>query len=161
MCGRGLKDPMEAIVLIYGAEEDWWNASDEAKLEKMATFGEYLADLREAGVPMIADSDISLTQKATVVRGERQDGQTDGPSGQQQLIGYMVLEVKSFDEAVEWAEKVPFERVEVRINHVHDEALLATNAARWSERGRSAAQMLDRQRQTVREIWADQSSLAA
>jgi hypothetical protein len=100
---------MEYMILIYGDESAWTNAS-QAQLKAMyAEYGAYTQELMKAGV-MRAGSELKPVATATTVR--LRGGKvlsTDGPFAEtkEQLGGYYLIEVPDLDAAVKWAGKCP------------------------------------------------------
>jgi hypothetical protein len=82
--------------------------------ELLATMGKYNEELTKAGVLL----DLSgLHPSADGVRVKFSGGKTtvvDGPftEAKEIVAGYWILQVKSMDEAVEWAKRVPVASVE-------------------------------------------------
>lgn len=111
---------MKYMALIYTDER----GAGAAVLEKYMTFAQ---DARAAGVNL-GGNELAPVASATTVR--IRDGEalvTDGPyaEAKEHLGGYFVLECASFDEAVEWAARIPGAEhgaVEVRPVHVDEEA---------------------------------------
>lgn len=73
--------------------------------------GRYNDELKEAGVlvDLAALHPSGEGKRVTFSKGKRTV--TDGPFGEakEPIAGYWILDVKSMDEAVEWAKRVPFE----------------------------------------------------
>lgn len=110
---------MQYLCLIYMNENEN-NARPPAEVEE--EFKEYFAfgaAARQAGVLVAGDALESVSTARTVrVRGQ-QPMITDGPFAEtkEQLGGYYLLDCKSFEEALEWAAKIPTARhgsIEVR-----------------------------------------------
>jgi hypothetical protein len=80
---------MRVMLMIKGDPEPGAAPSEEL----LAAMGRYNDELKTAGV----------------LRGDR--GVIDGPfpESKQLIAGYWILQVQSMDEAVEWAERFPFE----------------------------------------------------
>ena len=111
---------MKYMALIYTDER----GTDAAVLEKYMAFAQ---GARAAGVNL-GGNELAPVASATTVRVR--DGETlvtDGPyaEAKEHLGGYFLLECASFDEAVDWAAKIPgadHGAVEVRPVHVDEEA---------------------------------------
>ena len=111
---------MKYMALIYTDER----GTDAAVLEKYMAFAR---DARAAGVNL-GGNELAPVASATTVRVR--DGETlvtDGPYAEanEHLGGYFLLECATFDEAVDWAAKIPGAEhgaVEVRPVHVDEEA---------------------------------------
>ena len=98
---------MRVMLMIKGDPEPGAMPSDEL----LAAMGKYNDELREAGVL------IDLAGLHPSGEGKRvkfSDGNRtviDGPFGESKepIAGYWILDVKSMDEAADWAKRVPFE----------------------------------------------------
>jgi hypothetical protein len=101
---------MRVIMLIKGDQEPGQLPSEEL----LAAMGRYNEELTKAGVLV----DLSgLHPSAEGVRVRFSGGKTtvvDGPftEAKELVAGYWILQVKSMDEAVEWAKRVPVEAAE-------------------------------------------------
>lgn len=110
---------MRYLLLIYEAESDWAQLSDEEQGKVFAEYGEF-TDVVKAGGNLLGGEALQPTQTATTVRVR--DGRvttTDGPFAEtrEQLGGYYLLEAKDLDEALALAARIPTARtgcVEVR-----------------------------------------------
>ena len=98
---------MRVMMMVKGDREPGHLPSEEL----LAQIGKYNEDLAKAGVLM----DLSaLHWSAQGVRVKYSHGDrtlVEGPFGEpkETVAGYWILQVKSMDEAVEWAERFPFE----------------------------------------------------
>ena len=100
---------MRYMLLIYGQEGQWGNASEAEQEAEMAKWYGYTQELQNAGVSTAGDA-LQPTSTATSVRDK--DGEpmvTDGPFAEtkEQLGGYYLLDVPNLDEAIKWAHKCP------------------------------------------------------
>ena len=100
---------MQYVALIHADEGAWDALSDDERQQAYAGYMKLSADAREAGV-MVGGDELAPTAVATTVRVE--DGQTlvtDGPYAEikEALGGYYIFDCASFDEAVEWASRIP------------------------------------------------------
>jgi hypothetical protein len=100
---------MRYMLLIYGQEGQWGNASEAEQEAEMAKWYSYTQELQNAGVSTAGDA-LQPTSTATSVRDK--DGEpmvTDGPFAEtkEQLGGYYLLDVADLDEAIKWAHKCP------------------------------------------------------
>lgn len=114
---------MEYLALIYADESAWEAIPDE---ERSAVYDRYRAfaeQARAAGV-LVDGDELAPARDATTVR--TRDGQVlvvDGPYAEvrESLGGFFLLDCADFDEAVEWAARIPGAEhgaVEVRPVHV-------------------------------------------
>jgi hypothetical protein len=101
---------MRVLMMVKGDQEPGELPSEEL----MAAMGKYNEELTKAGVLL----DLAgLHPSAEGVRVKFSGGNTtvvDGPFAEAKEIvaGYWILQVKSMDEAVEWAKRVPVEVAE-------------------------------------------------
>ena len=101
---------MRYMLLIYGDESGWANASEADQQAQMAEWFGYTEELRTAGVSELGDA---LQPTATATTRERNGGGeplvTDGPFAEtkEQLGGFYMLDVANLDEAIKWAHKCP------------------------------------------------------
>jgi hypothetical protein len=100
------------------------NADSEAGMlptsEELACMGTYNDQLIAAGILLAADG-LQSSSKGFRVKfdGAGKTGVTDGPFAETKelIAGFWIIDVKSKDEAVAWARRIPFshgEEVEVR-----------------------------------------------
>jgi hypothetical protein len=87
--------------------------------ELIAAMGRYNEEMAKAGV-MLAGEGLKETSQGVRVKFGKTKGATptikNGPVTEQ-LAGFWMIEVKSKDEAIEWAKRIPFsegEEVEIR-----------------------------------------------
>jgi hypothetical protein len=119
--------PVEYLALIYADEGVWERMSDAERGAAYEQYREFAEAARAAGV-MVGGDELSSTTTATTVRVR--DGQrlvSDGPYAEvkEALGGYFILECPSFDDALEWATRIPAAEhgaVELRPVHVDAEA---------------------------------------
>jgi hypothetical protein len=100
---------MKFVLLLYGDEAQWANASPEEVQKILDTYGAFGQEVNEAGA-FIAGEGLDPTNSATTVRVR--EGETvlsDGPFAEtrEQLGGFYLLECRDLDEAVRWAAKIP------------------------------------------------------
>jgi len=98
---------MRAMLMIKGDPQPSAAPSEEL----LAAMGSYNDELKEAGVLV----DLAGLLPSAMGRRVRLSGGNraviDGPfaESKQLVAGYWILQVQSMDEAVEWAERFPFE----------------------------------------------------
>jgi hypothetical protein len=117
---------VQYLALIYSDETAWGALSDA---EREAIYAGYRVFGEEAGAAGVIAGGHELlpTRDATTVRvREAQTLVTDGPYAEvkEALGGFYVLDCPSFDEAVDWAARMPgagYGAVEVRAVHVDPE----------------------------------------
>lgn len=117
---------MEYLALIH-ADESVWERMPEAEREAAyEQYTEFSRAAQAAGV-LVDGNELAPTRSATTVRVR--DGEplvSDGPYAEvkEALGGYFVLECPSFDDALDWAARIPAAghgAVEVRPVHVEQE----------------------------------------
>lgn len=97
---------MRAMLMIKGDPETGAMPSEEL----LAAMGKYNDELKEAGVLLdLAGLHPSGEGKRVKFSGGERTV-VDGPFGEKDAVaGYWILQVQTIDEAVEWANRVPFE----------------------------------------------------
>jgi hypothetical protein len=101
---------MKFLLTLYGEEKPAQEFSPEDAQREMDAWAEFDRAAREAGV-LLACEGLSESHAATTVRvsgGKRHV--TDGPfmETKEQLGGFIFLEVRDLDEALQWAERAPW-----------------------------------------------------
>ena len=108
---------MRYMMLVKASKES--EAGQMPSAELVAAMGKFNEEMLEAGV-MQAGEGLHPTSRATRIKFDRDRRTvTRGPFGhtQELLAGFWMIEVKSEEEALEWASKIPFtdgEEVEIR-----------------------------------------------
>ena len=110
---------MKYALLIYAAEKDWAEKSQEEQGRIYAEYMNYSVELKKSG-KMHSCEPLDPTSTATTIRVR--DGKTitmDGPFAdtKEQLGGIYVVDVKDLNEAITWASKIPDARtgsIEIR-----------------------------------------------
>jgi hypothetical protein len=118
---------MEYLALIHGDESVWERMTEAERDAAYEQYGEFAEAGRAAGV-LAGGEELGSTASATTVRVR--DGRrlvTDGPYAEvkEALGGFFILDCASFDEALDWAARIPAAEhgaVEVRPVHVDPEA---------------------------------------
>jgi hypothetical protein len=101
---------MKVLLTLYG-DETTWEEEPEEIARAMAGWQAFDEAAREAGV-LIACDGLERPHTATTIRCEAGRRQvTDGPfmETKEQLGGYVLLEVADLDEAMKWAERLPWD----------------------------------------------------
>ena len=101
---------MKVLLTVYGDEAEFETASPEEMRQAMVDWDEYDKAAREAGVLIVCDG-LEGSHTATTLRtreGKRQV--TDGPfiETKEQLGGVVMLDVPDLDEAIKWADRLPW-----------------------------------------------------
>ena len=98
---------MRVMMMIKGDPELGAAPSDEL----LVAMGRYNDELRQAGV-LVDLAGLLPSAEGRRVRfagGNRTVIEGPFPDGKQLIAGYWILQVPSMDEAVDWAERAPFE----------------------------------------------------
>jgi hypothetical protein len=97
---------MRVMLMIKGDPEPGARPSEEL----LAAMGRYNQELKEAGVLVDLAGLYPSGEGKRVKFAEGNRTVLDGPFGEKDAIaGYWILHVESMDEAVEWANRTPFE----------------------------------------------------
>jgi hypothetical protein len=101
---------MKFLLTLYGEERGRDEFSGEDAQREMAAWQEFDEAARAAGV-LLACEGLASSQAATTIRvtGGRRTV-TDGPfiETKEQLGGFVFLEARDLDDALEWAERLPW-----------------------------------------------------
>jgi hypothetical protein len=100
---------MKFLLLLYGDESQWADASPEDIQRSMDEYVEYERQLKAASV-LLAGEGLEATNAASTIRVQGGETiQSDGPFAEtrEQLGGFYLLECRDRDEALQWASKVP------------------------------------------------------
>jgi hypothetical protein len=108
---HGGADVMKVLITLYGEEKVDLESSPEEIARTFQTWGEFGEAAAAAGV-LIACEGLEGSHAATTIRigGDRRRHVTDGPfmETKEQLGGFIFLEVRDLDEAMEWAARTPW-----------------------------------------------------
>jgi hypothetical protein len=98
---------MRVMMMIKGDPEPGAAPSEEL----LAAMGSYNEELEKAGVLLDLAGLLPSAEGRRVRFAEGNRTVVDGPfpESKQLVAGYWILRVQSMDEAVEWAERAPFE----------------------------------------------------
>lgn len=100
---------MKYLLLVVGDETPWANASEEERQKTYQEWGRFTALLDSRGAN-VGGEELAHSSTATTIR---RDGDrvlvTDGPYAEtvEQISGYMIVEAKDMDEAIELATALP------------------------------------------------------
>ena len=110
---------MQFALLVYESPEPWVTRNNDETSPYIGAWRAYYKALVEAGVYVGGDP-LELPETGTTVRlREGKRGVQDGPYAdtKEQLAGFIILELPSYDLALNWAARCPaasFGAVEVR-----------------------------------------------
>ena len=111
---------MRFMMLVKASEES--EAGVMPTKEMLAEMGKYNEELVKAGV-LLAGEGLHPTSKGVRIHySGKKRTVTDGPFAETKelVAGYWLIQVKSRDEAIEWAKRVPFQDGEVEIRQVFE-----------------------------------------
>jgi hypothetical protein len=100
---------MRYMLLIYGDERAWANATPEEQKTAFQAYDTYTKWLAEKGLMQGGDP-LASTEQATTVRVKGDETMTtDGPFAEtkEQLGGYYIVECHDLDQAIEAAARCP------------------------------------------------------
>jgi hypothetical protein len=100
---------MRYVLLLYGDESQWTDASPEDIQRAMDAYQAFDAEVTKSGA-YVAGEGLEATNAATTLRyRDKEAVLSDGPFAEtrEALGGFYVLECRDLDEAVAWAKKVP------------------------------------------------------
>ena len=111
---------MRFMMLVKANEES--EAGVLPSKEELAEMGQFNEELLKAGV-MLAGEGLQASSKGARVKysGDKRTV-IDGPftEAKELIAGYWLIQVRSKDEAVEWASRIPFKDGEVEIRQVFE-----------------------------------------
>jgi hypothetical protein len=90
--------------------------------EILADMGRYNEELLKAGV-LLAGEGLQASSKGVRIKYSGANRKvTDGPfaEAKELIAGYWLIQVKSKEEAIEWAKRVPFQEGEVELRQVFE-----------------------------------------
>ena len=98
---------MQVMLMIKGDPQPGAAPSEEL----LAAMGSYNDELKQAGVLMDVAGLLpsAMGRRVRLSGGSRSVIEGPFPESKQLVAGYWILQVPSMDEAVEWAERFPFE----------------------------------------------------
>ncbi len=111
---------MRFMVLVKASPESEAGVlPDEQDLTEM---GKYNEELVKAGVLLAGEGLHPSAKGARVTFSGRTRTVTDGPFAETKelIAGFWLIQVRSKDEAIEWAKRVPFQEGEIEIRQVFE-----------------------------------------
>jgi hypothetical protein len=111
---------MRFMVLVKASPDSEADVLPSAEL--VAAMGRYNEELARAGVMLAGDGLQSSSKGARIKFSGDKRTVTDGPftEAKELIAGYWLIQVKSKEEAIEWASRIPFEDGEVEIRQVFE-----------------------------------------
>lgn len=107
---------MKYALLLYGPTDVWANRTEDDRAKNMEAHSAF-ADLLRSRDAIRGGEELALATTATTIRKNGSSvSVTDGPftETREQLGGFYLVEAKDLDEALEFANAVPEDIVEVR-----------------------------------------------
>ena len=111
---------MRFMMLVKASKES--EAGVLPSTELLAEMGTYNEELVKAGVLLAGEGLHPSSKGARVSFSGRERTVTDGPFAETKelIAGFWLIQVKSKEEAIEWAKRVPFQEGEVEIRQVFE-----------------------------------------
>jgi hypothetical protein len=111
---------MRFMMLVKASKES--EAGVLPSQKELTEMGAYNEELVKAGVLLAADGLQASSKGARVRFSGGRPTVTDGPFAETKelVAGYWIIQVKSREEAVEWARRVPFQEGEIEIRQVFE-----------------------------------------
>ncbi|MFP2934208.1 YciI family protein [Pyxidicoccus sp. 3LG] len=97
--------------------------------EELAAMGKYNEELVKAGVLLAGEGLHPSAKGARIQFNQRKPTVIDGPFAESKelIAGFWIIQVKSREEALEWARRVPFVDGELELRQVFDAADFAAS----------------------------------
>jgi hypothetical protein len=111
---------MRFIVIVKASKDSEAGVLPDKKL--LTEMGKYNEELVKAGV-MLAGEGLQASSKGARVRfagDKRTVVQGPFPESNDLIAGFWIFQVKSKDEAIEWAKRIPFTQGEIEIRQVFE-----------------------------------------
>src|SRR3989442_2617439 len=117
---------MRFMILVKADKNSEAGALPDEKI--LTEMGKFNIQLEQAGVLLAAEGLQASSKGARVTFSGGKRTVTDGPftEAKELIAGYWLIQVKSKEEAVEWASRVPFEDGEIEIRQVFEDADFAS-----------------------------------
>ena len=120
--------------------------------ELVAAMGKYNEELIKAGVMLAGEGLHDSSKGARVSFSGQNRTVTDGPftETKELIAGYWLIQVKSKEEAIEWASRVPFEDGEIEIRQVFEDSEFPPEILPPEEAERERAMLEEVQRKAAK-----------
>ncbi|HKA10455.1 MAG TPA: YciI family protein [Candidatus Dormibacteraeota bacterium] len=120
--------------------------------EAVAAMGKYNEELIKAGVMLAGEGLHDSSKGARVSFSGQRRTVTDGPftETKELIAGYWLIQVKSKEEAIEWASRVPFEDGEIEIRQVFEDSEFPPEVLPPEEAERERAMLEEVQRKAAK-----------
>jgi hypothetical protein len=120
---------MRFIMMVKASKDSEAGVLPDEKI--LAEMGKYNEEMVKAGV-MLAGEGLQASSKGARVRfTRRKPTVTDGPfsEAKELVAGFWLIQVKSKEEAIEWAKRAPFDEGEIEIRQVFELEDFGSNEA--------------------------------
>jgi hypothetical protein len=117
---EGEEHPMRFMVIVKATERfETGELPNQQELEEMGRFNE---ELVKAGVLVAAEGLRDSSAGVRVTYSGKDRAVVDGPFAETKelIAGFWLWQVKSREEAIEWAKRIPFQEGEIEIRQVHE-----------------------------------------
>ncbi|MFD2056535.1 YciI family protein [Mesorhizobium calcicola] len=114
---------MKYVCLVYGEEKDLHALTPAGSAKLNADSLAYDRSLEEKGLLIVAEALQSVTSAKTVRRRQGKRLVTDGPftETKEQLLGFVMVEAKDLDEALDIAAGIPLAEIgTVEVRAIYD-----------------------------------------
>jgi hypothetical protein len=109
---------MRFMIIVKATPES--EAGELPPPEAFTEMNRFNEELAKAGVMLAAEGLHSSSKGARVAFNGKERTVTDGPFAETKelIAGFWLLQLRSLDEAIEWAKRIPFEESEVEVRQV-------------------------------------------
>ena len=100
---------MQYMIVIVENETEWGNAGPADRERTTAAYGKYTQDLQKAGIMLGGEALLPSSKGARVKVRDGKRAVKDGPFSEAKEVigGFYIIQVKSKEEAIEWASRCP------------------------------------------------------
>ena len=111
---------MRVMVMVKATKES--EAGALPTTEGLAEMGQFNEELVKAGMLLAGDGLQDSSKGVRIYYNGKDRNVVDGPftEAKELVAGYWIWQVKSMDEAVEWAKRIPFQAGEVEVRRVFE-----------------------------------------
>jgi hypothetical protein len=111
---------MRFMMLVKATEDSEAGVLPDEKI--LAEMGKYNEEMVRAGVMLAGEGLQASSKGARVNFSGGKPTVTDGPftEAKELIAGFWLIQVKSKEEAIEWAKRVPFEEGEIEIRQIFE-----------------------------------------
>jgi hypothetical protein len=113
---------MRFMMLVRATKETEAGTFPPNARELFAAMARYNEEMVKAGVMLAADGLLPSSKGARVRFSGGKPSVTDGPftETKELISGYWLIQVRSKEEAIEWASRVPFDEGEIEVRQVSE-----------------------------------------